>query len=287
MRADSPGDQLYENGEYEASVQFFQQALANPQQPPEERAPTLIYLAASLYAMGRVKKAREPLEGLAREYPEHRVAPVRFLPEMVAIAEAIRQRRKAERQFAARSTESEKGVREEPLRRNPPSLRPYLRPEVFALLHSGGRWSAGAGLGYHHEQLEISVRVLLGDSSVFQLQSGGLIGSETRKLFLGTRASAMPDFGRYQAGPVVGARYSLPLGFVALVDLGANYVFMGRNDYPHFSVMDQAGLGFDLRLRGPTPGSAAAPPAGAWTQPSATRPPAASPTAHGAPSVDG
>ena len=111
--AQTAGIERYEEGDFEAAARLFEQELAEPQLLPASRALTRIYLAASLYALGQVEEARKPLEALAREHPEQRVDPVRFPPELVALAEVIRQQVESERQLATREAELEKAREEE------------------------------------------------------------------------------------------------------------------------------------------------------------------------------
>ena len=248
--AELPGTQLYANGEYEAAVQSFQQVLADPQRAPEEREEARVYLAASLHALGRVEEARRHLEVLAREHPGVRVDPVRFLPELVALAELIRQQLESEQAFAAREAELERQAREEALRRPPPPPAIYLRPETLGLVEAvDRRWTVGGGVALQRKSLEGSFRVQLGDPPVFHLQGGVLLGSRDWRPFLGLRASLVPGLDSYAGGPVVGARLALPAGFVALAEVGADYFLASREERHRVAVTGQVGLGFNLRLQ--------------------------------------
>jgi tetratricopeptide (TPR) repeat protein len=248
--ASSPGIEHYADGDYEAAVQAFQQVLADPQRPAEERGEARIYLAASLHALGRVEEAREHLDALAREHPTLRVDPVRFLPELVALAEVIRQQVQAERDFAAREAELQRQAREEALKRPPPPTPIHVRPETLALFEAvDRRWTVGAGAAFQRKSLEASVRVLLGDPPAFHVQGGLLLGSSALRPFLGVRASLVPGLDSYGAGPVVGARYALPAGFVALAEVGADYFFAARDERYPLAITAQVGLGFNLRLQ--------------------------------------
>ena len=238
-QARSAGRELYASGDYEAAVRFFEQELAAPQCLPECRARTRIYLASSLYALGRLEAARKALEALAREHPEQRVDPVRFPPELVELAEVIRQRIESERQLAAREAELQK-------RREVVS---FLRPEVLGLYEVVDRQGLlGAGVAFRRELLEGSVRVQLGSPLVFHLQAGVLPGRGMWRPFLGLRASLVPGLDSYGVGPVVGGRIALPAGLVGVVDVGADYFFAGQDDRYRFALTAQAGLGFDVHL---------------------------------------
>lgn len=242
--AQTAGIERYEEGDFEAAAQLFQQELSEPQRSPAQQAQARIYLAASLYALGQVEEARKPLEALARESPEQRVDPARFPPELVALAELIRKPIEAERQRLEREAAHQK-AQEEARRR----AAPRLRPEVLGLFDAVDRQGTlGAGLAFQKSSLEASLRVLLGDPPVFQFQGGVLPGSGSVRPFLGVRASMLPGLGIYGAGAVVGGRLALPGGLVGVVDLGADDFFINRDDRRRFAVTAQAGLGFDLHL---------------------------------------
>jgi tetratricopeptide (TPR) repeat protein len=251
-----PGILLYENGEYETATQVFTQMLADPQRSPQERGEARVYLAASLHALGRVEETRQQLEVLAREHPEQRVDSVRFLPELVALAEAIRQRVDTERDYAQREAERAR------LAQAPPS---YVRPEVIGLYEAvGSQWTVGGGLAFHRGLLEASARAVINRDPTFsppklyptfQLQGGVLpgrglsLGRGRLQPHVGLRAILVPGADSYGAGGVAGLRYTLANGLVALLDVGADYFFVTRDDsYRNFAVTAQAGLGFDVRL---------------------------------------
>lgn len=258
-----PGIQLYENGEYEVAAQFFQQVLDDPRRSPQERGEARLYLAAALHAQGRVEETRQQLELLARENPEQQVDSVRFLPELVAFAQEIRQRVDAEREFARKEAERERLAREEALRRAPPPA--WMRPEAFGLYEAlGPQWTVGAGLAYHRGLLEGGARVMLNRDPAssppklfptFQLQGGVLpgrglaLGGGALRPHVGLRAILVPGAQSYGGGVVTGVRYTLANGLVALLDVGGDYFFSTPDDsYRRFAVTAQAGLGFDIRL---------------------------------------
>jgi tetratricopeptide (TPR) repeat protein len=253
-RADStnpqPGIQLYENGEYEAATQAFTQVLADAKRSPQEWGEARIYLAASLHALGRVEETRRQLEVLAREHPEQRVDGVRFLPELAALAETIRQRVDTERHYAQREAER---VR---LAQAPPS---YVRPEVLGLYAAlSNQWTVGGGIAFHRGLLEVSARALLNRDPVssppklyptFQLHVGVLGGGRIQP-HVGLRATHISLMDSYGAGAVAGLRYTLANNFVVLMDVGTD-LFFHTPDYANqdkFHVTIEAGLGFDVRL---------------------------------------
>jgi tetratricopeptide (TPR) repeat protein len=242
--AQTAGIERYEEGDFEAAARLFEQELAAPQLSPANRALARIYLAASLHALGQVEEARKPLEALARESPEQRVDPALFPPELVALAELIRKPIESERQRAMREAELQK-AREEELRRAAPRLRPELLGLFDAVDRQG---TVGAGIAFQRKSLEGSLRVLLSDPPVFQIQGGVLPDYGILRPFLGLRASMLPGLNIYGAGAVLGGRLALPAGLVGVVDLGADYFFISRDDRKRFAITVQAGLGFDLHL---------------------------------------
>jgi hypothetical protein len=124
-----------------------------------------------------------------------------------------------------------------------------LRPEGFALFSAAERgWLPGVGLTYVQQHLEGGARVWLGPQPVVHLQGGLLLGSGAFQPHLGLRAVLAPGGGGYGSGAVVGGRLALPAGFVALVDVGADYFFIGDDFHHRFELTAQAGLGFDVPL---------------------------------------
>ena len=241
--------QLYEKGEYQTAVHAFEVILARSQQSAETRGLTLTYLAAALHVLGRVEEARKHLVVLAREHPEHRVDTVRFLPELVALAEAIRLQVKAEQNLAARTAELEQLMQQDRLHHPQPALPTHWRPEVFAFYEAiDSDWTIGAGLGYQWRSLEGTARLLLGEAMAFHLQGGVLLRRGDLLPLLGARTSFVPGLASYGAGPVVGVRYALPGHLVVLVDVGGEYFFKGRDDRYRFALTAHMGLGFDVHV---------------------------------------
>ncbi|HYH99352.1 tetratricopeptide repeat protein [Hyalangium sp.] len=246
--AQKAGIERYEEGDFEAAARLFEQELAAPQLPPASQALARVYLAASLYALGREEEALKALEVLAREHPEQRVDPVRFPPDLVVLAETLRQKVESERQLATQEAALQE-ARAEERRRAALAVPSHLRPEVLGLFDAVDRQgSLGAGLAFHRKSLEGSVRVLLGAPPVFHVQGGVRPGDGVLRPFLGLRASLLPGIDTYGAGPVLGGRLALPAGLVGVVDVGADYFFISRADRHRFAVTVQAGLGFDLHL---------------------------------------
>ncbi|WP_224365599.1 tetratricopeptide repeat protein [Hyalangium versicolor] len=254
--AQTTGIEHYEYGDFEAAARIFEQELADPQLPLASQAQTRIYLAASLYALGREEAARKPLEALARETPEARVDPVRFPPELVALAELIRQQVESERQLAARDEELQKSREAEfrkaqaaERRRAAFAMSHALRPEVLGLFEAvDHQWTFGAGFTFQRQSLEGTVRVMLGAPPVFHLQAGVRPGNGLIRPFLGARASLLPGIKTYGAGIVAGGRIALPATLVGVFDLGTDYFFTRLNNRYRFAVTAQAGLGIPIPL---------------------------------------
>lgn len=244
-RADTPPCiQLYEDGQYAEAVQACEQLLARPELPSEERGMARMYLAASLHVLLYSSRAQQQLELLAREHPGMRVDPIRFLPELVALAESIRERVEAEKRDAAEQA----ALREQQALERARNA-PRLRPEVFGLVEPLHRvWRPGVGVSFHRGLLEGSARVWLGNPPAFHLQGGLVPGSDGPRPFVGLRATLNPGAGGYAGGVVVGGRFPLPAGFVALLDVGADYFFIGDEVHQRLALTAQAGLGFDVRL---------------------------------------
>jgi len=244
-RADTPlCVQLYEDGQYAAAIQACEQLLARPELSSGERGRARIYLAASLHVLLYSSRAQEQLELLAREHPGMRVDPIRFLPELVTLAESIRERVEAEKRSAAEQAALRERQALEKARN-----APRLRPEVFALVEPSHRvWRPGAGVSFTRGLLEGGARVWLGAPPVFHLQGGLVPGRGGLRPFVGLRATLNPGAGGYAGGVVVGGRLTLPAGLVALLDVGADYFFIGDEAHQRFALTAQAGLGFDVRL---------------------------------------
>jgi tetratricopeptide (TPR) repeat protein len=241
------GISLYEGGQYEAAIQSLEKALEDPRLPPEEKGLARIYLAASLHVLGRVDESRQQLELLAREHPGQRVDPVRFLPELVALAESIRERVEAEKLYAEQAALSQRMARETARNPSPPV---HLRLEGLGFSEPLERgWRLGAGVSLHGGMLEGSARAWFLGPPVLHLQAGLVPGSTALRPVLGVRAVLVPTEEGYGVGAVVGGRFLLPAQLVALVDVGADYFLVADEAHHRFAFTLQAGLGFDLPLR--------------------------------------
>ncbi|MFL5351279.1 tetratricopeptide repeat protein [Archangium sp.] len=248
--AELPGLQLYESGEYEAAVKSFEAVLREPRSTREEQGLARVYLAASLHALGQVGAVRQQLEALAREQPELRLDPARFLPELVALADAIRERVESEQRYAEAEAERERRAREEAalLRSLDKGLPSRLRPEALGIVDATGNVLMGTGVTYGRGPWEASARAWFSGAPVFHLQGGWLLGSGVFHPYLGLRGLIAPGRQGYGGGGVVGARYSLPAGFVAMLDVSAEYFIVNDGTHEPLAFTALAGLGFDVRL---------------------------------------
>lgn len=241
-----PGIELYDDGEYAAAAQSFEEVLEDANRTPGDKVLARIYLAASLHVLGRVEASRVQLEVLAREHPEVRLDPVRFPPELVALAEGIRERIEADKRFAEQVALNERMKEEVERNRMPPA---HLRLEGLGLSEpQAGTWRAGVGLTLNRSTWEATIRTWIGGPALHHLQAGLTTRQGDLRPFLGLRTVLVPSEGGYGAGAVVGGRLSLPAHLMAVVEVGADY-FLFRDDAHHrFSVTAQAGIAFDLRL---------------------------------------
>jgi tetratricopeptide (TPR) repeat protein len=241
-----PGITHYDNGEYEEALRAFEQLLDDPNLPPDEKGLARIYLAASLHVLGRVEAAQQQLVVLAREHPELRVDLIRFPPELVALAEGIRERVAAEKRYAEQEALS-KAMAEEAARNRPPPL--HLRVEGLGLSEPSERvFKPGVGFAISRGLVEGSARMWFGGTPIFHLQGGLVPGSSALRPHLGLRAVLIPGTEGYGAGVVVGGRFTLAAHLLALVDVGADYFLVSDEAHRRFAVTAQAGLAFDLVL---------------------------------------
>lgn len=251
---------LYERGEYERARRVLVEEVVSPRLSEKERALARVYLAASLMALGKTAEARQQLEELARRYPEQRVDPSLFPPELVTQEEVARanveaehlRERLAERERLA-AQEAEQRKREQEVKQAPPAqvaapLR--LRPEASGFIEGvQKRWGLGAGLTVGSGALEGSARALIGENTVgIQLEGGWLFGGGAFQPRVGLRGTVVPGLmgqAAFGGGAVVGGRLALSPRFTALLDVGADY-FVAPEGYQNFVVMASAGLGFNL-----------------------------------------
>jgi tetratricopeptide (TPR) repeat protein len=258
-----PGIGYYERGEYERARRVLTEELNDTRLSDKDRARVRVYLAASLYSLGLTKEALQRLEEVARNFPEQRVDPALFPPELVTLERQARENvaseqekaRQAERERIA--AEAERLKREAEARQPPPvSEEPArvatpwrLRPEATGFVEAVEKqWGLGAGLTVGGGALEGSARLLIGDNLGAQLEAGYLFGEGAFQPRVGLRGTLVPGLDGSMAfggGAVVGGRLALSPRFTALLDVGAEY-FSAPSGYQDVVVVVSAGLGFNL-----------------------------------------
>jgi hypothetical protein len=210
--AQSQGILLYERGEYSRAARVLTNEVNNPRRSEKDRARARVYLAAALMELGKRDEAQAQLEELLRTYPEQRVDPALFPPELVELDRVVRaeveterlrkEAEQAERERLAAEAERERLAAEEAERRKreaealrqtpqpegevrdsaePRATSSFrLRPEVVGYSDFVGRRSIGFGGGVTvgSGPLEGTVRVLGGVPNIgVELEAGVVIGS--------------------------------------------------------------------------------------------------------------
>jgi hypothetical protein len=260
------GIDAYERGEYERARRLLTNEVNDTRFSEKDRARARVYLAASLYALGLTKEARQQLEELARNYPEQRVDPALFPPELISLEQQARDSVELERERARLQTERERlaALEAERLKREaearkqepPASTEPAqvsapwrLRPEALGFIEGvEKRWGLGAGLTVGSGALEGSARVLIGDNLGAQLEAGYLFGRGALQPRVGVRGTLVPGLDgdiAFGGGPVVGGRLALSPRFTVLLDAGGEF-FAAPTGYQELVVTVSAGLGFNL-----------------------------------------
>ncbi|MFE8605739.1 hypothetical protein [Archangium violaceum] len=282
--AQLPGIRLYQRGEYARASRTLKQEINNPRRTDEQRALARVYLAASLLALEKEDEAFLQLEELARTYPEQRVDPALFPPELVdlelkvrAQIEVERRRQEAEQAELNRIAAAEDAARrkreQEEAARNQVGVEPgsdvqasvsaepassfRLRPEAIGygdfagLVFPPGRSSIGFGLGASagSGMFDGSARVLFGDRLVgVELDAGLLFGTGAFQPRVGLRGTFVPGLAGSQAiggGVSVGGRLALPSRFTVLLDASLQG-FAVPEGYKSVVLMGSAGVGFNL-----------------------------------------
>ena len=188
-----PGIALYDDGEYAAAAQSFEEALKDEHRAPEEKVLARIYLAASLHVLGRGEASRAQRRYWRASTPRCGWNPVRFPPELVALAEGIRERIEADKRFAEQVALNER-MKEEAERNWTPPV--HLRLEGLGLNELQSRaWRTGVGLTLSRGLLEATGRTWLGGPALHHLQVGLTPGSGPLRPFLGLRAVLVPSAG--------------------------------------------------------------------------------------------
>ncbi len=97
--AQMQGIRYYERGEYAKASRSLKQEIKNAQRPEKQLALARVYLAASLLALGKEDEAFLQIEELVNTYPEQRVDPALFPPELVRLELKVREQLETERQL--------------------------------------------------------------------------------------------------------------------------------------------------------------------------------------------
>jgi hypothetical protein len=244
-RADVPGVDLYERGEYEMAIRVLKEEARDRRNSEEERARARIYLAASMFALGLEFDARQELKELARRHPEERMDPALFPPELVELAEKARADVKAE----AKTGEPVKPppVEEPPVADEVAASTWRLRPEATGFVDVLNRqsWGLAAGLTLGEGPLEGTVRAVLGRQVGVELEAGYLFGTGAFQPRVAVRGTFVPGLELWGGGAMVGGRLALSPQLTVLVDVGAE-VFSERTGYEQLVPMISAGLGYNL-----------------------------------------
>jgi tetratricopeptide (TPR) repeat protein len=241
-RADVPGIDLYERGEYEVAVRVLKEEANDRRNPEAQRARARLYLAASMFALGMEFEARQELKELARRHPEQRVDPALFPPELVELEKKARAEVKAEPAQPPSAPDAET-----PSTDVEASSPWRLRPEATGFVDVVDRrsWGLTAGLTLGGGPLEGSARVVLGRQVGVELEAGYLFGTGVFQPRVAVRGTSVPGLELWGGGAVVGGRLALSPRLTALVDVGAEY-FSARTGYEQFVLVASVGLGFNL-----------------------------------------
>ena len=240
--AQLPGIRLYERGEYAKASRTLKLEIKNPRRTDKQKALARVYLAASLMALEKEDEAYVQLEELARIYPEQRVDPALFPPELVELELRVRnqldterrrkeaeqaelnriaaaedaERRRREQEEAARNrnqvVEVPRNEVQAPVSAEPASsfrLRPELTGYSDAAAIFGSKFSVGPALGLTvgGGPLEATVRTLIGtDRWAWELEAGYLFGTGALQPRLSVRTTLFPRVGDRPADDPTGNR---------------------------------------------------------------------------------
>lgn len=90
------GVDLYNDMEYEASVDMLQRALVRAENVPDQKIAIFKYLALDHLVLGRMEDARQAFRQLLAIHPEYQLDPAIFSPDHVQFLEGVRQQWEAE-----------------------------------------------------------------------------------------------------------------------------------------------------------------------------------------------
>jgi hypothetical protein len=279
--AQSQGILLYERGEYSRAARVLTNEVNNPRRSEKDRARARVYLAAALMELGKRDEAQAQLEELLRTYPEQRVDPALFPPELVELDRVVRaeveterlrkEAEEAERLRLAAEAERERLAAEEAERRKreadtlqqtpqpegevqdseePRATSSFrLRPEIFGYVDAVGR-SRGYGVGttVGYGGLEAAVRVLPGPGNRWGVggEVGYLFGRGIFQPRLALRATGVIGVG-LGGGGAVGVRLTPFAPVTLMADLGVEgFLVDDPQLYRQAVVVGSVGMGFNL-----------------------------------------
>lgn len=284
--AQLPGIRLYERGEYAKASRALKEELNNPRRTEQQKALARVYLAASLLALEKEDDAYLQIEELVLLYPEQRVDPALFPPELVEMERKVRalveQRQRKEAEAAERERqrqeaelaeqrrkeqEADRGKQDVELRDDSQGKAPAdpaaslfrLRPEALGfsdfagVISPPGKFSFGFGLGISAGMgmFDTSARALFGDRSLgVELDAGLLFGQGAFQPRVGLRGTFVQGFtgpNTLGGGASVGGRLALSPKLTALLDVsGQAFSVPEGSNYRAFVLMGSAGVGFNL-----------------------------------------
>jgi|GEM_PF-6618083 len=135
-----PGLTAYRTGDFEGAVTQFREALPNLRSWDRMRAWT--YLSASLFALGRPAEAELNLRQMFREFPEAKLDPSVFEPDLVALSERVHSEEAAktlQKQLAKPAPKDVPFVIT-PVVTKSPSPLPYIATGGAVLALGAGAW---------------------------------------------------------------------------------------------------------------------------------------------------
>ena len=279
--AQSQGILLYERGEYSRAARVLTNEVNNPRRSEKDRARARVYLAAALMELGKRDEAQAQLEELLRTYPEQRVDPALFPPELVELDRVVRAEVETER-LRKEAEEAERlrlaAEEAERRRREAETLQPTpgdegngaqpadqaevssfrLRPELLGFGDFKGRGAVGPGVGVTvgSGALEGTVRALIGKlHTSWEAEAGVVIGSWAFQPRVAVRGMLVPGIkvpgstepvARFGFVGAVGGRLALSSRVTVLADVGYGWLFGMPAKYNNHVVVASAGLGFNL-----------------------------------------
>lgn len=272
------GIDAYARGNYPQAITALSQEVDNPALSDKERARALLYLAASMHALGRADQTRERLEELVRRFPEQRVDPARFPPDFVALADLARQTVETERlREQARAQEAERlrlleeqaRTREEtpPDPLEPPAEKPpaalaessfRVRPELVGFSDLGGLFAPAALRGRASLGMSLGVTVSIGGPEAglrllpapdarfgLALEAGYAFGQSALQPRVALRGTLVRSVGA-GGGALVGVRYTPLRRLTLLADAGVEGFWIRTGNFHPLVVTASVGMGINL-----------------------------------------